>query len=670
MKKPVIDFNVPNVGKYILKLAEKSDDIFWVQEVNGQDYLYVSSAFEELMGCSRDSLYKNNKLWLDFVFPDDKAAYLNFHEGLRQRPIPEKIYALDYRIQRDDQPVSYLHELVLPVFSQQSQLIGFVGIVKNMTIERGRLSELERSTQYFQLFAEKMKAVFWVREYATNKQLYLSPGYEGVWGRSRELLYSDPDSWFETIHPEDRDKLLDLVRLRELCEKQDSTIYHETRYRIIMPDKSIRHIKDTCFPIKDEYGNFVVFAGVAENVTKEVEYEQALREEKERAEAANKAKSDFLAMISHELRTPLNAILGMSQIIKTKNVSEEIRSCVDAIADAGSNLLSLVSDVLDFARLEVGKLKFLSQPFNLPELFQRSISSMEYLALEKGLKLNFSIEKSNGSAYVVGDPNRVRQVLANLLTNAIKFTNEGRVSVTLKSERIDVGNVCFEVVVKDTGIGIPADKLENIFEKFSQVDSIYQRKHSGIGLGLSITKELIEVMGGEISVSSEVGKGTSFHFTMCFRQQTDKELEDVALRDALIYGSQRPQFNLKLLMVEDNHVNQRVARMMFEDFGCHVDILNNAEEVMARLDSLPNYDLIFMDVGLPDVSGFEITARLRQEDALKDMPIIAMTAYVLEGEREQAFAVGMNKVIVKPISYEEIRLVLEEYKNKLAAMKN
>lgn len=647
--------------KYIFKLVENSDDIFWAQEVNGEVFTYLSPAVEQIMGVQRENLYKNIELWLDYVAPPDQEAYRAFHENIRQHPIQHKHYELEYRILNKNGSIFYLKEIVFPIFSQHGQLLGFAGLAKNVTTVKLTSMHLEKSAQYFQLFAERMKAVFWVREYATNKQLYISPGYEVVWGRTRESLYADPKGWLETVHPEDRESLMGAIHVRQASEKDDLSVYHESRFRIIMPDASLRYIKDTCFPIKDSENNIVVFAGVSEDITKDMEYENALREAKEKAEFANKTKSDFLAMISHELRTPLNAILGMSQIIKTKNISDEVASCVDAINDAGNSLLSLVNDVLDFARLEVGKLNFIHQAFNLPELFQRIIKSLEYMANEKGLHLTLEVEPlMNGR--VMGDPNRVQQVLSNLLTNAIKFTETGVVAVVLKALPSNDGKVCFDVLVKDTGIGIPREKLDTIFEKFSQIDSIYQRKHSGIGLGLAITKELVNAMGGDIDVSSELGQGSVFHFTLCLPLQTVTEMEEAAWRDALIYSPQRPQYNLRLLLIEDNLVNQRIARMMFEGFGCRVDILNNGQEVMARLAELPNYDLIFMDVGLPDMSGFEITARLRQEASLKSMPIVAMTAHVLPEDRARAIEAGMNDVIAKPISYEEIRLVLENHK--------
>ncbi|MBV9576099.1 MAG: response regulator, partial [Gammaproteobacteria bacterium] len=386
--------------------------------------------------------------------------------------------------------------------------------------------------------------------------------------------------------------------------------------------------------------------------------EQELREAKQRAEIANQAKSDFLAMVSHELRTPLNAILGIAQILKTRGLSTEMEEYVNIINHAGNNLLSLVSDILDFARLEAGKLSFINEPYDLEMLFSQIIHSMQYQVKEKGLEL--SLEWCPAMPVdVIGDANRVRQVLVNLVGNAIKFTQRGQIKVIVNCLRQNKNKAVFEVKVIDTGIGIHADKLDFIFEKFSQVDSIYHRKHSGIGLGLAITKQLVEVMGGEITVNSEIGKGSEFVFTLSLKLQTISNKQDE--QDSQKTSLTSARYPLSILLVEDNLINQKIAKLMLEDLGCKVEVIDNGQTVLEKKSTLLQYDLILMDVGLPDMSGFDIVARLRLEPSLKNMPIVAITAHILEGDRQQAYAAGMNKVIAKPISYEELEMVLQEY---------
>lgn len=528
---------------------------------------------------------------------------------------------------------------------------------KNVGLSQ-RLAELEQASNFFRLFAEKVSAVFWARDISCDQQLYLSPGFEKVWERDRGFLYDNPNNWLETLHPEDRKSASNVQRFKTLDE-MGHDVKFEYRYRIYTPSGAIRWIKDTSFPITDEKNNFIGFAGIAEDITKEVLHEQELREAKSRAEVANQAKSDFLAMISHELRTPLNAILGMTQILKTRGLSTEVDEYVDIISSAGTSLLSLVSDILDFARLEAGKLSFFKEPFDLAELFTQNVHSLQYLAREKGLEL--SLDWPEDLPHLVyGDANRVRQVLVNLVNNAIKFTESGQVKVVVTAAPPENEKIQYTVQVIDTGIGMEANKLATIFEKFSQIDSIYHRKHGGIGLGLAIAKQLVEAMGGNISVQSEIGKGSTFTFTLALQLQAIVGMQretSASVHDVVNFQ----KYPMKVLMVEDNIINQKIARIILEDFGCTVDVIDNGKEVLEKIPELSAYHLILMDVGLPDISGFEIVSRLRQEPSLQTKPIVAMTAHVLENDRQKAYESGMNKIIAKPISYNDIGMALDAY---------
>lgn len=657
--KPLSESNLLNLGKYFYKLAEKSQDVFWIRDDEYKTLLYVSPAFEEVWGLTCQSLYEKSESWFISVHPEDKAQLAQKINQIKHNPQELGSYFLEYRIVRPDNSVRRIHEISFPLYNDEAELIGFGGVAKEFTQEKQRLAELEQASHYFRFFAEKVHAVFWARDDSCNKQIYLSPGYEKVWGRSRESLYSNPDSWLDTLHPDDREKASNAMRFQALNEFGPDTQF-ENYYRIHTPSGEIRWIKDTSFPIQDESNQFIGFAGVAEDITKEVLHKQELQEAKLRAEVANQAKSDFLAMISHELRTPLNAILGMAQILKMKGLSSELQEYVDIISNAGNSLLSLVSDILDFARLEAGKLTFFNEPFDLHALFVQIVQSLQYQAREKKIALLLEYKPNLPNA-VLGDANRVRQVLVNLLSNALKFTEEGYIKVIVDCLSRTENQAVFEIKVIDTGIGIKEEKIATLFQKFNQIDSIYHRKHRGIGLGLAITKELVETMNGQINVKSEYNKGSEFCFTLTFKLQPSHiDYQNPINKSAQLFPH-RSKFNLNILLVEDNLINQKIAKVMLEDFGCHVDIIDNGKEVIDKIPSLLQYQLIFMDVGLPDISGFEIVSRLRKEPSLKDLPIVAMTAHILERDRQQAFEAGMNKVVAKPISYDEIEAVLEAY---------
>lgn len=649
------DFNLSSLTNYFYRLVEKSQDIFWIRDGYSKSVLYVSPAFEKIFDMVDAELSEGvSSFWKSVVHPEDKADYdknLNMVCSLPQDQISRMH---EYRIIRKDGAMRYLQETMFCLYDQGGQFFGYAGITKDMTAEKESMADIEKAMHYFRFFAEKLNAVFWARNDSYDRQIYLSPAYEKIWGRSRDELYCDPDSWLKTVHPDDRAYVTDTARFRILEECGLDACY-EKRYRIILPDGSIKWIKDTSFPIQNEKKGFIGFAGIAEDITKEALYEKDLRDAKERAEVANKAKSDFLAMISHEIRTPLNAVMGMAEIMKQKGLSDEMQEYVDIISSAGNDLLSLVGDILDFARLEAGKLTFNLEPFDLGDLFRQILQTLKYQLREKDVRLMLEIAPDLQTA-VIGDHHRVRQVLANLVGNAVKFTEQGHIKVILRGSHEH--DVClYEVIVEDTGIGIPEDKLNSIFEKFSQVDSIYQRKAGGIGLGLAITKELVEKMGGTVSVTSQFGSGTVFKVTLPLSLQ-----HSVMTSAANTHSDMPARFDKNILVVEDNLINQKIARMMLEDLGCRVDIVSNGADVLDKVDRLPDYDLIFMDVGLPDMSGYDIAAEIRQRHALKSLPIIAMTAHVLDRDRRQAYHSGMNNIVAKPVTYDQIRTVLEQYR--------
>jgi len=620
----------------------------------------VSPAYEKIWGSSREGLYNDVDSWFHAIHPEDRQKLQDAINLVKNEPQAGKSYIHEYRIIRPDQSIRWIQESGFPIFAANEQLLGFAGVAKDITHERQRLAELEKATHFFRIFAEKIQqAVFWARDPYCNKQIYVSPSYEKIWGKSCESLYENPMSWTEAVVVEDR--ALPKAEPIQYSSDDGADVKYVDRYRINNSSGELIWIKDTSFPLFDEQGKFIGFAGIAEDVSKEAKQEQELREAKLRAEVANQAKSDFLAMISHELRTPLNAILGMAQILYTRELPNNLKDCVDIINNAGNNLLALVSDILDFVKLEAGKLSFIREQFNLGELITQVVHSMHFQAKEKNLEIRLDYPEDFTNTQVMGDPNRVRQILVNLLSNAIKFTEFGTIYMKVQCIKRLKRKAIFEVRVIDTGIGIPKEKLGFIFEKFSQINPIYYRKHQGLGLGLTIAKELVEKMGGSIEVCSEFGKGSEFRFRLPLHLWNAQGNVLIDLHQEKTKLTTAAKYPLKVLLVEDNLVNQKIAKMMLEDLGCQVDILDNGYDVLKDAYALIDYDIIFMDVGLPDMSGFDIVSRLRQEIYLKRTPIIAMTAHVLDQDRKKAFEVGMDKILAKPISYSDLSTVLQAY---------
>lgn len=403
-------------------------------------------------------------------------------------------------------------------------------------------------------------------------------------------------------------------------------------------------------PFLDEDGKPFQYIVIQSDITERKKLEEALHWAKEEAIKNAKIKEDFLANMSHEIRTPMNGVLGFARLLLQTNLEPTQQNYAQSIYNSAENLLAVVNDILDVSKIESGKLQLEEIEFDLEKRIHDTLGILKIAIEKKQLDLRVDIDK-NIPKKIVSVPNRLSQILINLIGNSVKFTKTG--FIQLKAQLADNQTILFEVT--DSGIGIPEDKLDIIFDSFTQAASYTTREHGGTGLGLSICKKLVLMMGGEISVKSQLGKGTTFSFTLPFKsdnQPTTLAIKSINDKFELIPDATN---DTKILVVEDNLVNQELALIYLNILNCNCDLASNGVEALSKL-SKQSYDLVLMDIQMPQMDGIAATIEIRKNDSIT--PIVAMTAHALSKEKEKCFEIGMNDYISKPFKIEDLQEVI------------
>ena len=408
------------------------------------------------------------------------------------------------------------------------------------------------------------------------------------------------------------------------------------------------------------FGIFVFWnRSLTKEISERLKIEKSLVEARQEAEESDRAKGEFLAMMSHEIRTPLNGVIGMSQLLEESELNKEQREQCEIIVGSGKSLLVIINDVLDFSKADAGKMQLESQPFNLKKVISSTTELYSQQFAEKELAVTIEYEPDL-NLYYKGDEVRVRQVMLNLLSNALKFTQEGGVKIHVSKLEDSVTAENVQIAVTDTGIGISLEAKKRLFNKFTQADASTTRKYGGTGLGLAICKKIVELMAGEISIESELGKGSTFTFNLNLEKSSiQKDLK------ALSSVFQKVRTDLNVLLVEDNNINKIIAEKILTNIGCTVRTAENGLIALVALnDDVP--DLIFMDCHMPEMDGYEATRKIRSDERFDKVPIIALTANAQESDREKCLSIGMNDFLTKPYNKDIFEKVVLSHSIKKA----
>ncbi len=540
---------------------------------------------------------------------------------------------------------AYYEHSYIPLFDTNHEIYAVMVISHDVTERMQRENQIRQLNTTFN-FAEQIGLIGSFNIQLANRSTQYSDNLYRLLGCEPQEFEANQESFLKFVHPDDQEYVLSATR--EAFEKKKGS---GLEYRILRKDGQTIHVRATWKNFKDEDG-VERMVGTLQDITKataEQIAKQELTDAKNQAELKTKiaediviAKQQFLSNMSHEIRTPMNAIIGFTNVILKTKLEGKQQEYINAIKEAGDALLVLINDILDLAKVDSGKMVFVHTPFNLSEAVTTMLRLFEGRIQEKNLTLIQEYDPAIPSI-LLGDPLRLRQIILNLISNAVKFTTGGKITMRVHLLEEDAKKAKIEFTLTDTGIGIAEDKVGQIFNNFEQAYPMDGGAYGGTGLGLAIVKQLLERQGGTIRVASELGKGSTFSFILSFHKTTS--LTQTETPAEIETGTETK--HLKILVAEDMALNQLLIRLIMSEFGFEADIADNGKIAIEMLQK-NRYDIILMDLQMPEMNGFDATKFIRNE--MKDsIPIIALTADVTTVDLEKCLEIGMNDYISKPI---------------------
>ncbi|MFT5698973.1 MAG: PAS domain S-box-containing protein [Desulforhopalus sp.] len=647
-------------------MANTMPDLIWVKDLDDK-YIFANPPLrEKLLFCEEGESYID-KDDLFFAERERKAGFkhtfgeicINSDEIVKRTKIKGRF--LEDGLVRGNYLVLDVHKA--PMFDDEGTLIGTVGTGRDVTSDMEIQKALEESEGRFRLLANNMRDVLWISD-ATLTPTYVTPSVHDFSGYTPEEFIRIP--FIEHMTPKYQRRFGRFFKrmiqtLRDPEEPSTNFMEFECRRK----NGTIVWVEIATNPVWDRSGKLKGFTGMIRDSTKRVKEQQELKNAKKIAIAASQTKSEFLANMSHEIRTPMNGVLGILQLLQNTELTELQKKYVETSLGAGKSLLRLINDILDFSKIEAGKVECTKGNVALEPLVSSVMASFETMVDPKKVTLKSTIDSSVPES-VVACGARLKQILFNLVGNAVKFTSEGSVELRLSViPREDAGQVLLHFCVSDTGIGISRSMRNRLFEPFVQEDGSYRRKYGGTGLGLSIVKNLVEMMGGKITLVSTKGVGTEVSFTIIADILELKDQKEVQEDQKETFPEAVRVSVGKVLVVEDEQINAMVISAMLQSLGFEVE---HAPDGLQAIKILKEkiFDCVFMDIQMPEMDGIETTREIRHSltNSNVAIPIIALTAHAMKGDREQFISAGMTDYLAKPIEVERLRAVLKRLKLK------
>jgi PAS domain S-box-containing protein len=738
--------------------------------------IYVNQKYEQIVGVSQEKLW--GETWFNYIHPEDQNQVLEKWSNFLYHQIP---FELEYRLVSCEGKITWVYSQIVTELDQDENIIGYVASLTDFSEKQAIIQDLkstqealQESEKIFRQLTNNIQQVFYITDLSVTKQIYLSPGYEKIWGKPLETIYQNPNAWMDSIHPEDKEQIIANLQTPEQRSNYDG------EYRIIRSDGEIRWIRARNFPVYDESGKIYRVAGIAEDITTKKQIEQKLTEThkemeaifaafpdlflkvddsgtildykhspnfcelyttpdrflnqpleqvlplevvtkakavikkslrtktvgkmeyslliantiqyyetrfvaisdnelitiirnisdliliqkqlikaKNEAETANKAKSEFLANMSHELRTPLNGILGFTQILQQDSqLNPQQLHQLEIINTCSHHLLTLINDILDLAKIEAGKIELEPHDFDLPQFLLEIAEIAQISAQQKGIFFSYQ-PLTELPSIIYADEKRLRQVLLNIIHNGIKFTPKGSVTFKVElREKNELTKQCkIRFKIRDTGIGIPPDKILDIFKPFEQLKT-HNYQEEGTGLGLTISKEIITKMGGLLQVKSKLNQGSIFwiELNLAYKSNSLSSYNSDQTRKIVGYeGNEKT-----ILIVDDSKINRNLLNYILTKIGFKVaEACHGKEGLRKALKFKP--DLMIIDLLMPEMDGFTLVKKIRNLPYFQDTILIAHSASVSELYIQKSFEVGFNDFIPKPVKTKKLLEQIQDY---------